>query len=132
MPQHRKGKGRSAKPLAVPTLDNRPRYKTPDPVQPPTPGPTPSAILPTIFKKRLGGTLTESKEPTLAMAGLDIKEWETDGKEGEPLVVEGTGERTEKETGEEGQRECIDINQRTVEESELGEEKEKEVEESVG
>ncbi|KAF8418443.1 hypothetical protein EV426DRAFT_577613 [Tirmania nivea] len=50
MPQFRKGKGKgkTAKPLAVPNLDNRPRYETPDTMQLPTPGPTPRVQLPTI------------------------------------------------------------------------------------
>lgn len=30
MPRNRKGKGSGAKPLAVPNLDNKPRYKTLD------------------------------------------------------------------------------------------------------
>lgn len=46
MPQIRKGKGKaSARPLAVPNLDNRPRYETPDPMQQATPGPTPRVQL---------------------------------------------------------------------------------------
>ncbi|KAF8418289.1 hypothetical protein EV426DRAFT_700489 [Tirmania nivea] len=48
MPQFRKGKGKTAKPLVVPNLDNRPRYETPDTMQLPTPGPTPRVQLPTI------------------------------------------------------------------------------------
>ncbi|KAF8419760.1 hypothetical protein EV426DRAFT_576850 [Tirmania nivea] len=48
MPQFRKGKGKTAKPLVVPNLDNRPRYETPDTMQLPTPGPTPRLQLPTI------------------------------------------------------------------------------------
>jgi len=42
MPKHgRKGK-RMAKPLVVPSLDNKPRYSTPDLQQLPTPEPTPA------------------------------------------------------------------------------------------
>ncbi|KAF8426713.1 hypothetical protein EV426DRAFT_702322 [Tirmania nivea] len=48
MPQFRKGKGKTAKPLVVPNLDDRPRYETPDTMQLPTPGPTPRVQLPTI------------------------------------------------------------------------------------
>ncbi|KAF8415993.1 hypothetical protein EV426DRAFT_687979 [Tirmania nivea] len=56
MPQFRKGKGKTAKPLVVPNLDNRPRYETPDTMQLPTPGPTPRVQLPTI------GFRTENEE----------------------------------------------------------------------
>ncbi|KAF8424371.1 hypothetical protein EV426DRAFT_716989 [Tirmania nivea] len=56
MPQFRKGKGKTAKPLVVPDLDNRPRYETPDTMQLPTPGPTPRVQLPTI------GFRTENEE----------------------------------------------------------------------
>jgi len=45
MPKHRKGKGKATAPMAVPSLDNRPRFSTPEvqvPVpQLPTPKPTP-------------------------------------------------------------------------------------------
>jgi len=45
MPQKRKQKG-SGRPLLVPSLDNKPRYETPDPEQLPTPVATPQAKLP--------------------------------------------------------------------------------------
>jgi len=45
MPQKRKQKGR-ARTLPVPSLDNKPRYKTPDPVQLLTPAVTPQVKLP--------------------------------------------------------------------------------------
>jgi len=45
MPQKRKQKGRG-RPLSVPSLDNKPRYETPDPVQLPTPRTTPQVKLP--------------------------------------------------------------------------------------
>jgi len=45
MPQKRKQKGRG-RPLSVPSLDNKPRYETPDPVQLPTPAATPQVKLP--------------------------------------------------------------------------------------
>ena len=48
MPQKRKQKGRG-RPLSVPSLDNKPRYETPDPVQLPTPGMTPQVKLPLRF-----------------------------------------------------------------------------------
>jgi len=46
MPKHRKGKGKATAALAVPSLDNRPRYRTPEVQasvpQLPTPEPTPA------------------------------------------------------------------------------------------
>jgi len=45
MPQKRKQKGRGRL-LSVPSLDNKPRYETPDLVQLPTPAPTPQVKLP--------------------------------------------------------------------------------------
>jgi len=50
MPQKRKQKGR-CRPLSVQSLDNKPRYKTPDPVQLPTPLATPQAKLPLRLHK---------------------------------------------------------------------------------
>jgi len=47
MPKHRKGKGKATAPMAVPALDNRPRYRTPEVQvsvpQSPTPEPTPAS-----------------------------------------------------------------------------------------
>jgi len=45
MPQKRKQKGRGS-PLSIPSLDNKPRYETPDPVQLPTPVATLQVKLP--------------------------------------------------------------------------------------
>jgi len=45
MPQKRKQKGRD-RPLSVPSLDNKPRYETPDLVQLPTPAATPQVKIP--------------------------------------------------------------------------------------
>ena len=47
MPKHRKGKGKaSARPLAVPSMDNRPRYATPEVCHLPSPTPTPAKHKP--------------------------------------------------------------------------------------
>ncbi|KAF8437047.1 hypothetical protein BGX38DRAFT_54294 [Terfezia claveryi] len=56
---------RSVKPLAVPTLDNSPKYKTPAPMQLPTPGPTPRVELPSIIKKRSGGIIMREDAVTI-------------------------------------------------------------------
>jgi len=45
MPKYRKGKGKATAPMAAPSLDNRPRYSTPE-VQVPVPQlPTPEPTL---------------------------------------------------------------------------------------
>ena len=54
MPKHRKGKGKaSARPLAVPSMDNRPRYATPEVCHLPSPTPTPAKHKPS---RSQGGT----------------------------------------------------------------------------
>jgi len=80
MPKHgRKGKG-MAKPLAVPSLDNKPRYSTPDVQQLPTPEPTPAAKArsrrsSSIFVKD-GGPLVRAKLTTRSK-----EEWERERQE---------------------------------------------------
>jgi len=53
MPQKRKQKGKG-RPLSVPSLNNKPRYETPDPVQLPTPGTTQQVKLPLHFSDSIG------------------------------------------------------------------------------
>ncbi|KAF8418676.1 hypothetical protein EV426DRAFT_678932 [Tirmania nivea] len=84
MPQIRKGKGKaSARPLAVPNLDNRPRYETPDPMQLATPGPTPRVQLHTTGvrdsenEERPDGW--EEEQETEKFKRMEKREWEQVG-----------------------------------------------------
>jgi len=80
MPKHgRKGKG-MAKPLAVPSLDNKPRYSTPDVQQLPTPEPTPAVKA----KSRGLLTLEEEMNRPLVRAKVTMRskeEWEREWEE---------------------------------------------------
>lgn len=67
--RNRKGTRGSAKPLAVPNLDNRPRYETPDPCQLPTPKDTPRVELPVIAARR--DRLLEERESEARQLGVD-------------------------------------------------------------
>jgi len=81
MPQKRKQKGRG-RPLSVPSLKNKPRYETPDPVQLLTPGATPQVKLPLRFNDSVHS----------AEAGVRKVEMEEVGEEdsSQSSCVEGT------------------------------------------
>jgi len=65
MPKHRKGKGKATAPMAVPSLDNRPRYRTPEVQvsvpQLPTPEPT-LAVRTRIRQVSVGASVEEEEE----------------------------------------------------------------------
>ncbi|KAF8456178.1 hypothetical protein BGX38DRAFT_1266492 [Terfezia claveryi] len=91
MPQNRKGRGKaSARPLAVPNLENKPRYETPDPCQLPTPKDTPRVELPTILKERSGSKLNGSSLMTRKRQVVVEEEEEDEEKEASSSSEEET------------------------------------------
>jgi len=106
MPKHgKKGKG-TAKPLPVPSLDNKPRYSTPEVQQLPTPEPTPAAKARSRWSASIynedGGPLVRAKVTTRSK-----EEWEREREERKQQVQREQGTQEEMSAPEEsGEEEC--------------------------
>ena len=79
MPQKRKQKGKG-RPLAVPSLDNKPSYETLDPVQLSTPGTTPQVKLSLHLAELVGagdGNLVRARVGVKKVSMEEVEEEES-------------------------------------------------------
>jgi len=91
MPQKRKQKGKG-RPLSVPSLDNNPRYETPDPVQLPTPAATPQVKLPLRFN--INGSVYSAEGGRLVRAKVGVRKVELEEVEAEESAQSSCEEGT--------------------------------------